>query len=94
MEAVVCPGQNIGLLHWKAAYTLILVHIFFYYVPINDTSFELSVLWLSDTEIRINKLRFSDSVSLSFKTRLTSVTCFYGVVTSSKFQAWNQRRKT
>ena len=25
---------------------------------------------------RINKLRFSDSLSLSFKTRLTSVTCF------------------
>ena len=48
----------------------------FYYIPINDTSFELSVFWLSDTESRINELRFSDSVSLSFKTRLTSVTCF------------------
>ena len=44
-------------------------------VPINDTSFELSVFWLSDTESRINELRFSDSASLSFKTRLTSVTC-------------------
>ena len=42
-----------------------------YYIPINDTSFELSVFWLSDTESRINELRFSDSVSLSFKTRLT-----------------------
>ena len=42
-------------------------------VPINDTSFELSVFWLSDTESRINELRFS--ISLSFKTRLTSVTC-------------------
>ena len=30
-----------------------------------------SVFWPSDTESRINKLSFSDSVSLSFKTRLT-----------------------
>ena len=43
----------------------------FYYIPINDTSFELSVFWPSDTESRINELRFSDSISLSFKTRLT-----------------------
>ena len=44
------------------------------YIPINDKSFELSVFWLSDTESRlINELRLSDSVSLSFKTRLTSV---------------------
>ena len=43
-----------------------------YYIPINDnTTFELSVFWPSDTESRINELRFSDSVSLSFKTRLT-----------------------
>ena len=52
-----------------------------YYIPINDTSFELSVFWPSGTEIRINELRFSDSISLSFKTRLTSVTCFCGDVT-------------
>ena len=53
-----------------------------YYIPINDTSFELSVIWISDnTENRINELRFSDSVSLSFKTRLTSITCFWGDVT-------------
>ena len=52
-----------------------------YYIPINDTSFELSVFWLSDTEKRINELRFSDSVSLSFKTRLMSVSCFFGEVT-------------
>ena len=45
----------------------------FYYIPIHDTSFELSVFWLSDTESRINDLRFSDSISLSFKTKLTSV---------------------
>ena len=30
------------------------------------------------SENRIYELRFSDSVSLSFKTRLTSVTCFCG----------------
>ena len=52
-----------------------------YYIPINDTCFELSVFLLSDTESRINELRFSDSASLSFKTRLTSVNCFYGKVT-------------
>ena len=48
----------------------------FYFIPIHDTSFELSVFWPSDTESRINELRFSDSISLSFKTRLTLVTCF------------------
>ena len=47
-------------------------------MAVNDTSFRLSVFWLSDTENRINKLRFSDSVSLSFKTRLMSVSCFCG----------------
>ena len=48
-----------------------------YNIPINDTTVELFVFWPSDTESRINKLRFSDSVSLSFKTRVKSVTCFY-----------------
>ena len=52
----------------------------FYYIPINDTSFELSVFWPSDTESGINKISFSDSISLSYKTRLTSVTCFCGDV--------------
>ena len=45
-----------------------------YYIPITDTTFELSVFWPSDTESRINELRFSESISLSFKTRLMSVT--------------------
>ena len=45
-------------------------------MPINDTTFKLSVFWPSDTESRINEKRFSDSVSLSFKTRLTLVTFF------------------
>ena len=40
----------------------------FYYIPINDTTFELSVFWPSDTDSWINELRFSGSVSLSFKT--------------------------
>ena len=53
----------------------------FYYIPITDTTLELSVFWLSDTESRINELRFSESISLSFKTRLTSVTCFCDDVT-------------
>ena len=66
----------------------------YYYIPITDTTLELSVFWPSDTESRINELRFSESISLSFKTRLTSVTCFCGDVTSSKLQAWSQRWKT
>ena len=52
-----------------------------YYIPITDMTSELSVFWPSDTESRINELRFSESISLSFKTRLTSVTCFCGDVT-------------
>ena len=52
-----------------------------YYIPITDTNFELSIFWPSDTESRISELRFSESISLSFKTRLTSVTCFCGDVT-------------
>ena len=53
----------------------------FYYIPITDTTLELSVFWPSDSESRINELRFSESISLSFKTRLTSATCFCGDVT-------------
>ena len=51
-----------------------------YYIPITDTTLELFVFWPSDTESRIDELRFSESISLSFKTRLTSVTCFCGEV--------------
>ena len=50
--------------------------LLYYYIPINDTTLELSVFWPSDTESRINELRFSESISLSFITKLTSVTCF------------------
>ena len=50
----------------------------YYYIPITDTTLELSVFWLSDLESQINELRFSESISLSFKTRLTSVICFCG----------------
>ena len=60
---------------------ILYVENMFYYIPITDTTLELSVFWPSDTESRINELRFSESVSLSFKTRLTSVTCFCGDVT-------------
>ena len=54
-----------------------------YYKSITDTTLELSVFWPSDTESRINELRFSESISLSFKTRLTAATCFCGDVTYS-----------
>ena len=37
-----------------------------YYIPINDTTLELSVFWPSDTESRIKELRVSESISLSF----------------------------
>ena len=53
----------------------------FYYIPITDTTLEQSVFCPSDTESRINELRFSESISLSFKTKLTSVTCVCGDVT-------------
>ena len=66
------------LVNWLSYFKLVKKGL--YYIPINDTSFELSVFWPSDTESRINELRFSDSISLSFKTRLTSGTCFYGNV--------------
>ena len=55
--------------------------VFIYYIPITDTTLELSVFWPLDTENRINELGFSEIISLSFKTRLTSVTCFCGDVT-------------
>ena len=38
-------------------------------IPINDAPFELHVFWPSGTERRI-QLTFSESVSLSLKTRL------------------------
>ena len=44
----------------------------------NDTTFELPVYWPSRTENRDNELRFSESISLSIKTRLTSVALFCG----------------
>ena len=47
----------------------------------NSYDLELSVFWPFDTESRINELRFSESISLSFKTRLTSVSSFCGDVT-------------
>ena len=67
-----CEFVTFPLVSWVRCGT------WFYYIPITDTTLELSVFWPSDTESRINKLRFSESISLSFKTRLTSVTCFCG----------------
>ena len=60
-------------------------NIYSYYIPINDTTLKLSVFWLSDTERRTKELGFSDSVSISFKTKLTWVTFFFGDVPFSKF---------
>ena len=72
------PNSCYNKMHYKGTV--------FYYIPINDTTFKLSVFWPSDTESRINELRFSDSVSLSFKTRLTLVTCFCGDVHKVNFR--------
>ena len=57
--------------------------ILFLLMSINDTHFELSVfsgylIQLAGSDSRINELRFSDPISLSFKMRLMSVTCFCG----------------
>ena len=43
-----------------------------YFIPINDTPFEPYVFCPSDTERHI-KLMFSESVSLSFNTRLMTL---------------------
>ena len=58
-----------------------IVGLILYYIPINDTTFKLSVFWPSDTESQIIELRFSESISQSFKTRLALVTCYCGDVT-------------
>ena len=47
---------------------------------------ELSVFWTSDTESRVNELRFSDYLSLYFKTRLTSVTLFVPTLRKVNFK--------
>ena len=62
-------------------------------VPINDTTFELSVFWPSDAESQINELRFSDSISLSFKTRLTLVTFFAATLLKVDFKHGTRDRK-
>ena len=58
--------RRTGIHHLKHASNI-------YHTPMKDSSLEPSVFLLSDTENQINKLRFSESVSLSFKTRLTLV---------------------
>ena len=55
-----------------------------YFIPITDTTLELSVFWPSDTESWINKLRFSESISLgygplpAFAAMLRNVNCKHG----------------
>ena len=64
-----------------------------YYILINDTSFELSVFWPSDTESQINELRFFDSISLSFKTRLKLVSCFTATLRQVNFLSMESATK-
>ena len=78
---IICYKYNKPIRSTIFNFNKIVNDIDIYYIPINDTTLELSVFWPSDTGSRINKLRFSESISLSFKTRLTSVTCFCGYVT-------------
>ena len=70
--------SNFGRSNWSVSNTMDRWNSFvspdnfpIYYIPITDTTLELSVFWPSDKESRINELRFSESISLSFKTRLT-----------------------
>ena len=64
-----------------------------YYIPINDTNFEMSVFWSIATEIQINDLRFSYSISLSFKMRLTPVTCLTATLPKVNFKHGTRDRK-
>ena len=59
-------------------------------IPINYTTFELFVFWPSDTE---NKLRFSDSVSLSIKTRLNWLPVFAATLHKVNFKHGTTDRK-
>ena len=70
-----------------------MLHTQFYYIPITDTIFELSIFWPSDTENWINELRFSDLVSLSFKTSLTSAICFCVGICNIAFKHGTRGRK-
>ena len=56
--------------------THIMLDIFLYYIPINDPAFELSVFWPSDTESRINELRFSESNHYLLKRDLRRLPAF------------------
>ena len=57
-----------------------------YYIAINYATFKLSVFCPSDTLHQINEPRFSDSVSLSFKTRLKSITYFAATLRKVNFK--------
>ena len=74
-------------------WNLLQTYIKSYYIHINDTSFELPVFWQSDTESQINELRFSDSISLSFKTMLTLVIFFPMMLRKVNFKHGTRDRK-
>ena len=64
-----------------------------YYIPKSFTSFELSIFWPSDTESRINYLKFYDSISLSYTSRLTFFTCFAALLLKVNFKQRIRDRK-
>ena len=79
MKLVSGSRSSHGLLQFVISFKYRVIFLT-YYIPLNDTTLELSVFWPADTESRINKLRFSESILPSLKSRLTSVTCFLGDV--------------
>ena len=80
-EIHVCSYESVNRILQECSSFYIYRGSYIYYIPITDRTLELYVFWPSDTESRINGLRFSESISLSFKTRLTLVSCFCGDVT-------------
>ena len=80
-QDIICDIKNLLCDIKQSLLFIDITKYIFYYILITDTTLELSVFWPPDIESRINELRFSESISLSFKTRLTSVTCFCGDVT-------------
>ena len=63
---------NIHSTWYNAPDQVTVVIVCIYYIPINDMPFQLNVFWPSDTE-HCHKLTFSESVSLSRKTRLMAL---------------------
>ena len=90
MEQFICSSGSLVMWH-KTGHNILLdityYHILMmsYYILINDT-YLLNCLFSGHLIHKTNALWFSDSVSLSFKTRLTVVTCFCSNVTLINFK--------